>query len=319
MTPRLSRRGACVVVLVVCILATAAADAPQETLHSALQIIHQTSALPTAEPTQAPERTEGLLEDDLGMQTPLCLVCAQAYTVLRQDGEAAKKRQLYSLDSIAFEAIGVTFKLYAAEPDIRLGVDIDGLTALLEIAASEIPSEYRRKLVRTIVIVVSDKPYCLRYDHWTKDMRMSLSPDLSSYFTDIKTLEDVGGCCLSFPNTWERERVIWLPMGAALENDGEMEKFANCAYSYHLYCTATMNLNVRLLHEIIHALSISRTMPSLEAYGFKANHNWELQQIAQGKSGKGLLTAEAFAYDLSKRIVQEYPLTPIFDRLEGDS
>lgn len=263
-----------------------------------------------------PPVAQGLHPDDDTASIQLCIACAQAYT--RLDWDAGRETaSLVPLDGVAISMAGMRFVFLAADDGARLGIDVERMGALIGAVHADIPEAYRRKRVETVIVIVSSAPYCLRYEEWTSEMRRGLTGDLGAYFTAEHAEGDSGGCCASFPNTKERERVIWLPVGLALACDGTMAEHANCAYSYHISCTEAMNLTLRLTHELVHALAISRTLPSLADYGFTPNANWELQWIASGKTLPALSTAEAFAYDRSRAIMRgEWPQMVIGEMTE---
>lgn len=310
---------ACAMAFLVALASGTVAEAPQATLHPALQVAYQIGpdATPPPAPTANPVTllsTQGLHPDDEPLNMLLCLSCAQTFTAL--DWNLHKKEGHYIPASMAqFEALGITFTFYAADDRHNVGVDIGRLIPLVEEIYAAIPPEYRRNHVESVKIIVSSEDYCLGYDYWSWEMRNGLVSDYSCYFTSESVLEDIGGCCGSFPDTQERERVIWLPTGKMLSGLQGLGEHTNCAYSYHIYSTEEMNTQVKFIHELVHALSISRTMPSLSDYGFKANTNWELQWLATGKELPVLSAAEALAYDLSRTLVQELRPSALFSEL----
>lgn len=274
--------------------------AAEPTPHPALALAYQVSA-------EAKQQAvlKGLHPEDETGEVGLCLGCAQPYAEYGWD-IARDTVSLTPLDRVGINMLDMQFAFFAADEHVSLGIDLERMASLIGTIYNEIPEAYRRKQIDTVIIIVSSDPYCLRYDAWTNKMRQGLVDDLSSYFTAEASLEDNSGCCASFPNTKERERVIWLPVGLALSASGEKVEHANCAYSYHVRCTEELNLTMRLIHELIHALAISRTLPSLEEYGFVPNLTWELQWMARGNEPARLVTAEAFAYDLSRKIMRTY-------------
>lgn len=277
-----------------------------------LMVVSLFPITPGVDETHAPAvSSQTLYPSDLLSHSVFCLRCSQPYTTMSWDlGYDTGNYEL--LDHLHFNALGIDFTFYAADMNSTFAIDVNRTIAVLEALDAEIPDQYRRKHVESVVIILSSEMYCLDYEHWTPQQRRMLVPELGSYFTSEKSQQNVLGCCTSFPSTREKERVIWMTAGKSLRNPDTPREQVNCAYSYHLYCTEEMALMAMFIHEMTHALTLTVTMPSLEEYGFVSNQNWELQQLATGREDVQLYSVEALAYDITTQIMKKYQPQALF-------
>lgn len=249
---------------------------------------------------------------DMLSHSVFCLRCSQPYSTLAWD-MGYETGRFEPLNNLQFNAIGIDFIFCAADGNSLFMIDVDRVINMLEILDAEIPAQYRRRQVESVVIILSSEMYCLDYEVWTTEQRQELVPDLSSYFTSEKSQQNVLGCCTSFPSTRERQRVIWMTAGKSLKSGSAPREQANCAYSYHLYCSEEIALMAMFIHEMTHALTLTVTMPSLDEYGFSPNYNWELQQLAANREPAELFSVEALAYDTTTRILKKYQPQALFN------
>lgn len=239
-----------------------------------------------------------------------CLQCGQPYTMLAED--EASEGVYWQLENLRLTVLGIDFTFVATDDQVVFSMDMAQVVSIIEALDTIIPETYRRQRVDSVTILLSSEQFTRHYDDWTPEQQQALTEPYAAYFTSERRAQNVAGACTSFPGNDERERVIWLPLGKSIGRETAPSEHTQCAYSYHLYGAEGTILTAALIHELVHALTLTVTMPSLEDYGFAHNVSWEwLQEVTYGEVPE-LRSVEALAYEMTLKVLEAYPARAVF-------